>query len=89
MRDRRKNKNMESEIDDGEGKKLEQIKEYSVLAPIEEEEGEDYGKSNYVSVDVNIIGDKLNNNDEDDKINEDISINNVEEDNLDETTIDN
>ena len=59
-----------------------------MLSPIEEEEGEDYGKSNYVSVDVNIIGDKLNNNDEDDEINEDISRNNFEEDNFYETTID-
>ena len=79
---------MESELDDGKGKELENIKEDSVLAPIEEEEGEDYGKSNYVSVDVNIIGDKLNNNDEDDEINEDISRNNFEEDNFYETTID-
>ena len=38
---------------------------------------------------MNIIGDKLNNNDKYNKINEDIRSNNVEEDSGDENTIDN
>ena len=38
---------------------------------------------------MNIIGDKLNNGDKYNKINEDIRSNNVEEDSGDENTIDN
>ena len=68
---------------------MDEIKEISVLAPVEEEEVEYYSEPNYDNDDMNIIGNKLNNNNEDNKINEDIRRNIVEEYNGDETTIDN
>ena len=64
-------------------------KEDSVLAPIEEWEGEYYSDFNNDSEDVNMIEDDLNKDDEYNKIDKDTKVDHTEEVNGAETTVNN